>query len=147
MIANAFAVVPAIVQRLKDSVTEFANVLAAPDVETALESQMRSPCAHVIYDGYALPSSPDARAGLGKAQVIVPRVLIVIAVKNARDQLRKTEAIDLAGELFVKVFQALAGWAATPQMKPLRLASAPRPLYGPAWAYVPLAFEAELVLT
>lgn len=145
-VVNAFAALPAVVARIKATVPRFAMVMAAPDVETALESQVQSPAAHVIYDGYGVPGLAG-RAGGGRGQVVVQRLLIVIAVKNARDQARKQEAIDLAGELFMQCFEALAGWTATTQMKPLRLATAPRPLYGPAWAYVPLAFEAEIVLT
>ena len=145
-VANAFAAVPAVVSRLKQLVPDLAMVIAAPDVETALESQVTSPAAHVIYDGYAVPGASTARAGAGQTQVLIQRLLVIIAVKNARDQARKREAIDMAGELFIGCFVALAGWSPLVQARPLRLATAPRPLYGPAWAYVPLAFECEIII-
>lgn len=147
MVENALAALPAIMTRLRERVPDLAAVLSAPDLATVIEHQQPSPNVQVIYDGYALRATEGARAGAGAAQVIVQRYFTVVTVKHAGDQKYKDASLAIAGKLFVAVFQALAGWQPVLGMKPLRLAPAPRSQYSPAFAYVPLAFEAELILT
>lgn len=148
MIDNALAPLAVIIGRLKERVPDLRAVLSAPDLATVTEAQQPTPNAQVLYGGYRLAGGESARAGHGKAQVIVQTWIVVLAVKNAGEQLRKLSSLDLAGALFVNVFAALAGWQPIESAKPLRLVSPPmQPIYTAAFCYIPLAFEVELVLT
>lgn len=148
MIDNALAPLGAIIERLRERVPEFRAVLSAPDLATVAEAQQPSPSAHVLYGGYRLAGADNARGGHGKAQAIVQTWIVVIAVKNAGEQVRKLTSLDAAGVLFVSVFGALAGWQPIAAAKPLRLAGPPmQPVYSAAFCYIPLAFEVELILT
>lgn len=145
-IENALAPLTLIVERLRSEAPDFLDVLTAPDLATVLESQQRSPSATVMYDGYVVPGGVQHRAGDGVAQVILQRYAVIVAVKHAGDPARKRNATLIAGECWMQVFKALAGWQPMVGMRPLRLTTAQRPAYAPAFAYIPLAFEAELIL-
>lgn len=148
MISNALSPLGAIIDRLKQNVTDLRAVLSAPDLATVTEAQQTAPSAHVLYGGYRLAGGEPSRAGQGKAQAIVQTWIVVLAVKHAGEQLRKRSSLDAAGELFMAVFAALAGWQPIQSAKPMRLAGPPmQPVYSAAFCYIPLAFEVELVLT
>lgn len=147
MIDNALAALPAIISRLKAECPDLREVYDSADSAAVTERQMPTPNAHVIYGGYAVAGSEGTRAGFGKAQIITQRFLVWISVKNARDQASKKETLLQAGVLFMGVFKALAGWTPIVGMKPLRMVSPPGAIYTAAFAYIPIAFQGDLVLT
>lgn len=140
---NHLALEQLLVERLRQAVPEFRDVLGMSDLAAMQESGQITPAAHVIYQGDAIPSGSSA--GQGAAQMVVQTWLVVIAVYSARDTGGGAGSREEAGPLISAVLDALSGWAPGNGFRPLTRVNAPRPGFNAGYAYFPLAFEARMV--
>lgn len=141
---NHLALEPLLIARLKSAVPGFRAVMGIADLESIPGASQTVPAAHVIYNGDTLPGG-EGRAGQGSAQVVVQSWLVVILVRNLRDALGGSAARSDAGLLLTDTIQALSGWQAAPEFRPLVRVNAPRPAFNAGFGYFPLAFEARFI--
>ncbi len=135
--ADYLAAEPLIIQRLQSQIANMA-VLSAADLADVVEAQQTTPAIHVLYDGDRLV---DAQ-GRGQAQAVAQRWMIVIAVRNARDQGKGGKARGTAGPHLDAALKTLSGYELSTGHGALKRVPAPRPVYSKGgFAYFPLAFE------
>ncbi len=145
MITDYFAAETAIVARLKEMVTEVpANHVFTPfGLDGMMENSQPSPALHIIYAGDVVTTDS---AGQRTKQLIGQRWLIVLAVRNAKAQLKDTTEIRAAAGLIVpKLLDALQGWAPVEWMRPLGRVGGPAAGYSSAFAYFPFMFEGRII--
>ena len=144
MLSNYLAISPLIIARIRAEVPAIVDVLPAQDLATLTESTLRTPSAFVIYDGDNLGDT----AGRGQAQGVKQRWLIVLAIRNARQNDGGAGLAADAGPLISDLLTALQGWQPdSTDYRPLTRVAAPRPGYSPAFAFYPLAFETQIITT
>lgn len=137
MLSDHLAAGPLFIARIRETVSDLADVLPARDLAGLTESTLRSPTVFVIYDGDVLADS----AGRGQAQMVRQRWLVVLALRHARQGDGGAALGAEAGPLLTALLAALSGWTPSTDHRPLVRVAAPRPGYSPAFAYYPLAFE------
>lgn len=139
--ADYLAAEALIIARLQAQIAN-TPVLSAADLAGVEETKQVTPALHVLYLGDRLI---DAQ-GRGRAQTVAQTWMVVVAVRNARDQGKGKEARGTAGPFIDSVLSALSGWAPSISHSELARVNAPaRPLYGAGgYAYFPLAFETQI---
>jgi hypothetical protein len=139
---NYFDAEAAIVERLNDLLPELKAVLTPFSIGDMVEASQLSPTVHVIYGGDQVASTE----GRGQKAMISQRWLIVLAVRAPKAQLQQTSDIRVvAGDIIPNLLQALQGWQAIPQMRPLVRVNGPAAGYSSTFAYFPFLFEGLLV--
>lgn len=132
-------------RRLKDQLAGLrpaVHVLTAADLADVTEEKQLSPAVHLVYQRYrVVESRMDGRAAR-IAQVWMP----VVCVRNTRTTRTGAAARNEAGALAAQVTQALMGWQPPSAVKPLQLVPAPGAGFSKTFQYLPLAFEAEIVI-
>ena len=118
-----------------------ARVLSAADLAGVDEASQITPALHVIYDGDKIVEM----SAYGSARV-AQGWLVVVAVRNARDQRAGTAARSEAGPLAQQVLGALMGWVPSPRWGACKKTNGPKPLFTAGFFYLPLRFEMEVVL-
>lgn len=118
------------------------HVLSTADLAGVTEATQPTPAVHLVYQGYRVAESRSDGRGARLEQTW----LAIVATRNVRD-LRAGGAARVDGGLIAaRVAGALMGFKPTPASKPLRLVDAPNAGYSGGFAYMPLAFVAELVI-
>ena len=138
MLANYLSAEGLIIARLKARLPAVRAVLSAADLVGVEERSQITPALHVLYDGDTVQESP------GRAQSVGQRWLVIVAVRNVRDQMGGSAARADAGALLTQVIQALQYWAPSPQHGKLMRANAPKAHQG-EYSYFPLAFVTDIV--
>lgn len=145
MIADYFGVEPAIIARLKAEVPEVpeSHIFTPFGLDGMMENSQPSPSLHVIYAGDAVTGD---EVGARTRQIVGQRWLVVLAVRNAKAQLKNTTEIrTAAGVIIPKLLNALQGWAPAEWMRPLGRVSGPAAGYSSAFAYFPFMFEGRII--
>jgi hypothetical protein len=141
---NFLALEPLLMARLKAQLGALkVHVLAQADLDGVKENEQLNPALHVIYQG-AEPK--DVRSD-GRAARFEQTWLVVVATRNVASIKTGEDARLAAGALATVVLSALMGHKPTTSSKPLRLTSAPGPVYRQGFMYVPFAFTAEVTVT
>lgn len=118
------------------------HVLSSADLAGVTEATQPTPAVHVVYQGYRVVESRSDARGARLEQTW----LATVATRNVRDLRTGIAARVDAGQIAARVAGALMGFKPTPASKPLRLVDAPAAGYSDGFAYMPLAFVAELVI-
>ena len=136
---------PQIMARLAEKLADLTpkvHVLAAADLAGVTEGTQVTPAVHVVYQNYrVLESRSD-----GAAARVELTWLTIIATKNVKDTRSGAAARADAGLIAARVAKALMGFKAEAASKPLRLSQGPGAGFSNGFAYLPLAFVAELAL-
>lgn len=142
---NLMLLEPQIMARLNeqlDGVIPKVHVLAAADLAGVTEATQVTPAVHVVYQNYRVVESRSD----GTAARIEQTWLTIIATKNVKDTRSGAAARADAGLIAARVAKALMGFKPEAASKPLRLAQGPGAGFSNGYAYLPLAFVAELAL-
>lgn len=123
--------------RIREQITDFADVLPISSLLQLQEKSIREPSCFVMYAG------DDVReVGLdGKLVKLRQRWLVIVATHHAQG---KDKTRNPAGEMMHLVLQTLLGWQPSTSFTRLKAATPPKPGYGKAFGYYPLAFETEV---
>lgn len=142
---NLLALEPLLVARLAERLADLSpkvHVLSAVDLAAVTEATQVTPAVHVIYHGHrVLESRSD-----GSSSRVAQTWLAVVATRNVRALNTGEAARADAGVIALRVCRALMGHKPAPASKPLSLVNGPGAGFGAGFQYLPLAFEAELVL-
>jgi phage gp37-like protein len=145
MASNFLALEPELVARLKERlVGQIApvHVLTSSELTDVIEEKQLTPAVHVMYQGYR----PTEKRSDGTVTRVQQVWLVVVATRNTRNLTSGGDARQEAGALAALVSSALMGFQPASASKPLMLAAAPSAAYSGGHQYLPLAFEAEIVL-
>lgn len=147
MDAESFlAIESALVARLKAQLAAAGHpkvhVLTTADLDAVTEEKQLVPAVHVVFSGFGVAET----AHNARAARITQTWLAVVVTRNTRTLKAGDAARAGAGELATHVAAALMGWQPGPATKPLRLVGGPGAGYGAGHLYLPMAFEAEIVL-
>lgn len=137
---------PQIMARLNEQLVGLSrkvHVLAAADLAGVTEGTQVTPAVHVVYQNYRLLESRSD----GRASRIEQTWLTIVATKNVKDTRSGAAARAEAGLIFGRVAKALMGFKAEGASKPLRLVQGPGAGFSNGFAYLPMAFVAELALS
>lgn len=120
-------------------------VLRAEELGAVEERSQAAPAAHLVYDGYRVLESNEAR----RAARLVHRWLVVACTRSAAGRGQGEGARNKAADLAQALAAALMGHPvqAAGRAHLLRLVTAPAPVYSAGFCYIPLAFELETVFT
>ncbi|MDW7746584.1 hypothetical protein [Halomonas sp.] len=135
-----------ILARLEAQLADLSGlkVLSAADLAGVTEGAQHTPALHVIYMGDAVPGGEQVDQG--NYHVLRQRWMVVVAVRNARQQRTGQAAREAAGPLLSRAIQALSGWRPGQGLGPLARVSAPAPAFTPGgFGYFPLQFETVLM--
>jgi hypothetical protein len=140
------AIEPELVARLKARLAAAGHpkvhVLTAAELGDVLEEKQLVPAVHVVFQGYGVAeTNHNARAAR-----VTQTWLAVVATRNARTLKAGDAARSQAGELAGHVAGALMGWQPAVAARPLRLVGGPGAGFTAGHQYIPLAFEAEIIL-
>lgn len=136
----------AIVARIRAAMPQLVSVLTPFDISDMKEASQPSPAVHVVYTGDSVVPPPAGAVGRGAQSVISQRWLVVLAVRNAKAQLGKTEEIrKVAGPLIPPLLETLQGWAPVEWMRPLSRVGGPPPGFSATFAYFPFMFEGRFI--
>lgn len=145
MAGNFLALEPELVARLRDKLAAqvpLVHVLTSSELTDVLEEKQLTPAVHVMYQGYRpLESRSD-----GSVIRVQQTWLVVVTTRNTRNLASGGDARQEAGALAGLVSSALMGFQPASACKPLILAAGPSAVYNAGHQYLPLAFDAELVL-
>lgn len=143
---NLLAIEAELVERLKARMAlaghPKVHVLTAPELGDVLEEKQLVPAVHVVFQGYGVAET----AHNARAARLTQTWLVVVVTRNTRTLKAGDAARAQAGELAAHVAGALMGWQPAAATKPLRLVSAPGAGFTAGHQYLPLAFEAEIIL-
>lgn len=143
---NFLALEPLLVARLTEQLADMVpkvHVMSAVDLAGVTEATQITPAVHVVYQGYRVTETrPD-----GTVVRVVQTWLATVATRNARNLRTGDAARAEAGLIAGRVAQALMGFKPQATSKPLRLVNGPGAGFSAGFAYLPLAFDAELVLS
>lgn len=133
---------PLMVDRLRAEVPALRGVGSINDLGD-LEARVgqQAPAAFVVYDGDRVAPA----VGSGASEAGAQKWIVVLALRSARAGGDGSGLAAEAGRLLPQIRNALVGWAPFENGRPLRRVTAPRPGYGTAFAYFPLAFELDFV--
>jgi hypothetical protein len=136
-----------LVQRVRSAVPEFKAVVTAAELTAIEQMRQQTPAAIVVYDGDAVPQTPESEARDGERQIAIQRWLVVIAVQNVRDTRGGTSARREAGPLMSKTMAALKGWQPpVAGVRKLRRGDGvPGPAFDSGFGYFPLLFLARVM--
>lgn len=143
---NLMLLEPQIMARLGEHLADLSpavHVLAAADLAGVTEATQRTPAVHVVYQGYRVVESRSD----GTAARLEQTWLVTVATKNVKDTRSGAAARADSGLIAARVARALMGFKADAASKPLRLAQGPSAGFSNGYAYLPLAFVAELALS
>lgn len=129
--------------RIEASVAGLKAVLGAADLAGVSEAAQITPAVHVLYDGDEVVT----RGGDSVAVAVNQRWLVVVAVRNVRNQATGDAARAEAGELIWEVLRAVQGWQPAADLGPLARVNGPAPAYISGFAYFPLAFNCLVPMT
>lgn len=150
-ITDYFGAEPLIIARLKALLVDAESAPLVPlahyftpfGLAEMQESSQPSPAIHVIYAGDVVTSEA---VGQRSRTMINQRWLVILALRNARAQLRDTSELRLAAGVIVPfLLDALQGWAPAEWMRPLGRVSGPPAGYSSTFAYFPFMFEGRIV--
>lgn len=143
---NLLAIEAELVERLKARMAlaghPKVHVLTAPELGDVLEEKQLVPAVHVVFQGYGVAET----AHNARAARLTQTWLAVVVTRNTRTLKAGDAARAQAGELAAHVAGALMGWQPAAAPKPLRLVNAPGAGFTAGHQYLPLAFEAEIIL-
>ena len=139
-----FAAESPIVEQLKASVTQVSGrVYTFSDVNNIEESQKNFESAlHVLHGGDKLGRSGSD----GRAQVFDQVWIVVVAVRNARDQTSGALLRDVAGPIICEVLRALQGFKPSDYHGELHRFETIEPVYKAGFAFFPLAFTTRMTI-
>lgn len=143
---NLMLLEPQIMDRLSEQLADLnpkVHVLAAADLGGVTEATQVTPAVHVVYQGYRIV---DNRSD-GKAARLEQTWLAIVATKNVKTTRSGAAARADAGLIAGRVAKALMGFKACAASKPLRLVQGPGAGFSNGFAYLPLAFVAEVALS
>ncbi len=132
---------PAIVERLRERAPSFADVRTAVSIEAAVEQTPRTPAAWVIWRGDAIVDSPAI------APQFEQQWLVLVGVRDLRDQATGAGVVETAGPLIGEVLEALTGFApVVPGGRLKRIATQEMPGAMSGTGFFPLAFSGRRTL-
>lgn len=142
---NLFDLEPVLLARLREYLSDLrpsVKVMTADDLEGVEESKQFTPAVHLIYQTYGVNESrPDGT----QARITQPW-LVVVATSRKKAIRAGDAAREDAGAIAMRVCAALMGFRPTGSSKPMQLVSPPDAGYSAGFMYLPLAFEAEMIL-
>lgn len=146
MSSNLMALEPVLLTRLSEQLATLSprvHVLVAADLEGVTEATQVTPAVHLVYQGYRVVEGNSS----GRTVRLEQTWLATVATRNMKN-LRTGEAARAdAGQIASQVAQALMGFKPAQASKPLRLVDGPSAGFSKGFAYLPLAFVVELVLS
>lgn len=143
---NLMVLEPQIVARLNEHLAGLSpkvHVLAAADLAGVTEATQVTPAVHVVYQNYRVVETRSD----GKTARVEQTWLAIVATKNVKDTRSGAAARAEAGVIAARVAKALMGFKAESASKPFSLAQGPGAGFSNGFAYLPLAFVAELALS
>ena len=143
---NFLALEPLLVARLTEQLADLSpkvHVMSAADLAGVTEATQITPAVHVVYQGYRVT---ETRLD-GTVVRMEQTWLATVATRNVKNTRTGAAARAEAGLIAGRVAQALMGFKPALASKPLRLVNGPGAGFSAGFAYLPLAFEAELVLS
>lgn len=142
---NLLLLEPQLMARLSEQLATLSphvHVLAAADLAGVTEATQVTPAVHVVYQGYRVVEA----ASNGRMARLEQTWLATIATRNMKNLRTGAAARADAGLIAGRVAHALMGYRPEAASKPLRLVDGPSAGFSDGFAYLPLAFVAELVL-
>lgn len=142
---NLMVLEPQIMARLSEQLAGIVpkvHVLAAADLAGVTEDTQLTPAVHVVYQNYRVVESRSD----GKAARIEQTWVTVLATRNVKTTRSGSAARSEAGVIAAGVLKALMGFRAEAASKPFSLVQGPSAGFHKGFAYLPLAFVAELAL-
>lgn len=144
---NFFKVEQAMVDRIKANMPEIVEVFLSDSIADLLTKPPKmTPVAYVIYDGYSL--TPDAKT-TQDAQLVTQRWLVLVVTRNTAGGMLKVSTVrQPAGDYIGRMLGLFLGWVPPELHRGLKLAEAPKPMYGPQGIdFYPVAFETVIPVT
>lgn len=142
---NFFDLEPVILARLREQLAGLqpaVKVLTAADLNGVEENKQFTPAVHLIYQNYSVTES---RADGTQARITQPWLAVVAT--NRKKAIRSGDAArEDGGAIAMRVCAALMGFRPAGSSKPMKLINAPDANYSAGFHYLPLAFEAEMIL-
>lgn len=126
--------------RLEERLPQEVAIMSAADLVGVSAQAQITPAIHILYDGYSIA---DEIAD-GAITMIEQRWLVVVAVRNVRDNASGQATREDAGPLLSLVLSALLGWRPSTEHSALKLGVAPAPVYDAGFGYFPLTFSTRL---
>lgn len=143
---NFLALEPLLVARLAEQLADLSpkvHVMSAADLAGVTEATQITPAVHMVFFNYRVTETrPD-----GTVARIVQTWVPTVATRNVKDTRTGAAARATAGLIAWRVLQALMGFKPAGVSKPMQLVNGPGAGSSNGFAYLPLAFEAELVLS
>lgn len=142
---NLLALEPVLMARLTEQLADMVpkvHVLAAVDLAGVTEATQVTPAVHLVYQGYRVAESPSS----ARVARLEQTWLVTVATRNMKNLRTGSAARADAGLIADRVALALMGFKPALASKPLRLVDGPSAGFSDGFAYLPLAFVAELVV-
>jgi hypothetical protein len=143
-LSDYFAAEVPIVEQLKSAVTLVSGkVWTFSDSDKIEESQKNESAAlHVIHGGDRLGRS----AADGKSQTFDQVWIVIVAVREPKDQTSGTFLRDIAGPIICQVLRALQGFKPSDYHGELHRMETIEPVYKSGFAFFPLAFSTKMTI-
>lgn len=143
---NLFDLEPAILERLRERLAGLqppVKLLTAADLDGVSENSQFTPAVHLIYRGYSVAETLRSD---NSAARITQEWLAVVATRSQKALRAGDAARENGGAIAMAVCSALMGFKPAGASKPMKLANAPDAGYSAGFHYLPMAFEAEMIL-
>lgn len=142
MIKNYLAFGELLRERLREKVTSAKAVKTASEIAGLNEKAIVSPTLFVLYMGDAPADTDDD----WDARITTQRWLVVVAVRNRRDQAGGEGVQDEAGPVIGEVINALRDWHPGGDFRRPRRIAAPAPGWTPGgFGYYPIALACDII--
>jgi hypothetical protein len=116
------------------------NVFTAADLAGVREKSQITPALHLVLHSYR-PLSDDG----GSDSLWRETWLVIVVVKNARQNVGTTALREAASPLLKEAIAALDGWKCPGAIGLVRAIDGPVPLFTDSFGYLPLAFAVNTV--
>ena len=141
---NFLAMEPLLVEQLKAKLADMLpkiDVLTSVDLNAVAEETQITPAIHVVYADYHV-----AEAVGSKVYRVEQTWLAVVVTRNMRSLRAGTDAREDAGLIAMRVLAALVGFKPEIATKPMKFIDGPKGGFRVGCQYLPLAFQAELLM-
>lgn len=135
-----------LIERLRSAMPD-VRVFGAEDLQGVEERGQVTPALHVIFNGYRVTGNSPT----GVRAEVEQSWLVVVVVRHDGSADQAAEAVKQRAAPYVDgVLGALMGYrisGVTPAPLPLKLDSAPKPIYRKPFYYLPLAITTQVVVS
>ena len=142
MIADYLVMGNMIAARLTETVAELRSVKTAADIAGIEEKSIQTPCCFVLYQG----DNPQDGQRDFDARMVTQRWLVILAVRNKRDQAGGAGVQEIAGPLLSQIIDSIGTWQPGTNFRRPQRTAGPSPGWSPGGSgYYPLAYRCDII--